>query len=293
MSTRDLTGSVAVVTGGTGGIGLHTATALARAGADVVITGRDTGRAAAAVDTMRAAVGHRRIEALVADLTRVDEVRGLADQILTRHPRLAVLVNNAGHVPAARTESADGIETALAVNALAPFVLTRELTPALMAGAPARVVNLSGGFPVRLRPDDLQQGTNWNAMIAYSHAKLVLLALTLEQAHRLDPTRVTVTAVYPGSAVTAMSEGISSSAFPPLMRPFWPLIRRTRKQAQDVSRSTVSAALDPSWEGRTGLYLSPGAQERAWPRDVRDGALRARLWDAAETLTNLPTTSTA
>lgn len=292
--TPDPSGQVAVVTGGTGGIGLHTAIAVARAGAHVIVTGRDPDRASAATERIRSDAGHPRVEAVLADMSRQEDVRRLATDLRSRHGRVDVLVNNAGHVPAARAETGDGVETALAVNALAPFLLTQLLLPELEAAAPARVVHVSGGGPVRIREADLQWRQEWPpGLTAYSHAKSVLLALALEQSRRLDASAVTVNVAYPGFADTAMTRGMTRDQLPWFLLPLWPLMRRSTRPAEEVSRSSVSLALDPRWQGRTGVYVRPDTKERAWPRSVRDPALGARLWTTAETLTGLRSDSRA
>lgn len=288
----DLLGRVAVVTGGTGGIGLHTAIALARAGAHLTVTGRDPARAAAAVERIQRDSGHDRVDVLLADMSQQEDVRRLAADLRSRHDRVDILVNNAGHVPATRTETVDGIESALAVNALAPFLLTGLLMADLRPGTPVRVVHVSGGSPVRIRESDLQLERRWrNGLTAYSHAKSVLLVLAHEQSRRLDAAAVTVNVAYPGFADTAMTRGIAGDQLPWFMRPLWPLMRRSMKQPEEVSRSSVSLALDPRWQGRTGVYLRPDTRERPWPRDARDATLRVRLWEAAEALTGLRTGS--
>src|SRR5688500_19864608 len=121
-------GKTVLITGGTSGIGKAAAVALAAMGANVVIVGRNQERGEVAVEEIRARSHNESVELLLADLSVQSEVRGLAQEFQERHDRIDVLVNNAGLVQSKRTESPDGIETTLAINHLAPFLLDRKST---------------------------------------------------------------------------------------------------------------------------------------------------------------------
>src|SRR5215471_20957716 len=132
-----------LVTGATNGIGLGTAEGLARAGAHVILGARTRERGEAARERVARATGSDRLEVAVADLSVQAEVRRLAEEIAAAHPRLDVLVNNAGIIVSSRRETKDGIELTWGLNYLAPFLLTNLLTDLLVASAPARVVTVS------------------------------------------------------------------------------------------------------------------------------------------------------
>jgi NAD(P)-dependent dehydrogenase (short-subunit alcohol dehydrogenase family) len=135
-------GKVALVTGGTSGIGKATAMALAAMGADVVVVGRDRERGERAAEEIRAQTGGR-VDLALADLSSQAEVRNLAEEFKRRYDRLDVLVNNAGLVQSTRTETVDGLESTFAINHLAPFLLTNLLLDMLKQSAPSRVVTVS------------------------------------------------------------------------------------------------------------------------------------------------------
>jgi NAD(P)-dependent dehydrogenase (short-subunit alcohol dehydrogenase family) len=154
-----LTGRVCVVTGASSGIGKAASIALAKLGASVVLVCRDRirGEAAMAQITSAAAGSCGAPSLELADLASLGQVRGLAAR-LGRLPRIDALVNNAGLIGSSRRTTADGFEYTMAVNHLAPFLLTSLLAPALRASAPARVVTVSSVMhrAALLDPDDLQ-----------------------------------------------------------------------------------------------------------------------------------------
>src|SRR5512143_466396 len=125
--TQDMTGKVCLVTGATSGIGWETAKALAAQGAMVALVGRDAERTQKGVDGIRSQVSGAHVESYLADLSSQEEVRRLAREFQSRHDRLDVLVNNAGAMFPRRMESVDGVEMTLALNHLAPFLLTNLL----------------------------------------------------------------------------------------------------------------------------------------------------------------------
>src|SRR5258706_8111746 len=128
-----LDGRIALVTGATSGIGQETAVGLAARGAQVVLVGRDRARAEAARKDVTERSGNPRVEVLLADFASLEAVRGLAREFSERYPRLDLLVNNAGLVMRKRVLTVDGYETTLAVNHLAPFLLTHLLRERLLA----------------------------------------------------------------------------------------------------------------------------------------------------------------
>ncbi|MFI9005664.1 SDR family NAD(P)-dependent oxidoreductase [Actinosynnema sp. NPDC053489] len=258
----------AVVTAGTGGIGLETAVGLAEAGFRVTVVGRNPDRGAAAVERITAAAPERPARFLAADLSSLGEVRALADRIAADGP-LAVLVNNVGAMFPERRDNVDGVEASFAVNHLSPYLLTELLLPSLEAGAPSRVVAVtSGAIRVAKRsfgavePTGGYYGFHW-----YGRAKLLHLAYALDLARRLDGTGISVFAADPGGAATDMTDGTMRDPriVTPGLRLLWPLVRRTFDRATSGSaaaaaRSSIAAATDPSLDGRTGVVLGPDAR---------------------------------
>src|ERR671933_1106839 len=168
----DLTAATILVTGATDGLGRHVALELAERGATVLGHGRDRGRCEATLEEVRRHTGSERSHYYVADLSSLDAVRGLAEQILSEHQRLDVLVNNAGIISREREETEDGLELTFAVNYLAHFLLTNLLLPLLGDSAPARVVNVASAAQVPIDFGDVMLKRGYDDMTAYAQSKL-------------------------------------------------------------------------------------------------------------------------
>lgn len=257
----------AVVTAGTGGIGLETAKGLAAHGFAVTVVGRDAGRGARAVERIAEVATGGEPRFLAADLSSLGDVRALAARLAAEGP-LKVLVNNVGAMFADRRETVDGIEATFAVNHLSPYLLTELLLDRLRDGGPSRVVNVSSGAILAARrtfaavePPGGYYGFHW-----YGRAKLANLAYTLDLAERLRGSGVSVFAADPGGAATGMTDGTMTSPtiVSPALRLAWPLVRRvfersTAGPASVAARSSVAAATDVSLDGRTGLLIGSRA----------------------------------
>ena len=160
--TSGLENRVCLVTGATSGIGYVTALELARRGATVALAARNQQRAEQCVATIRQESGNSAVDFLLADLSSQDQVRQLAKDFTSRYSHLHILVNNAGCLFWSRRERVDGLEMTLALNHLAPFLLTNLLLPTLEQSAQARIVTVaSDAHSGNTIPfDDLQQNTH-------------------------------------------------------------------------------------------------------------------------------------
>ena len=201
-------GRVAIVTGASAGIGLHTALGLARAGMQVVMVGRNPERAEAARRFVAEQVPAAVLEMALADFSSLDEVRALAADMLARHDRIDVLVNNAGMISRRYAVSAEGYEATLAVNHLAPFLLTYLLLDRLKASAPARIVTVASQAHrgARLEIATMTHPANWTPLSAYGRSKLANILFTRALAKRLDPETVAVSCLHPGVIATGIGD---------------------------------------------------------------------------------------
>lgn len=279
-------GKVALVTGGTSGIGKATATALAAMGAEVVVIGRNPERGEKAVEEIRRD-SDGKVSLMLADLAVQAEVRRLAEEFQERYDTLDVLVNNAGLIQSKRTETPDGIETTLAINHLAPFLLTNLLLDLLKKSAPSRVVTVSSGAEGmgKIDFDDLQSEKRYRGFKVYGTTKLMNIMFTFELAERLRGTGVAATCMHPGAVNTSFGAG-GRSPFTLIFRAFKPFMR-TPEQGADT---LIYLASSPDAEGMTGKYLSDRKVQTA-SREAYDEDLRKRLWEASEQLTGLEVTA--
>ena len=273
-------GKTVLITGGTSGIGKATATALAAMGARVVVTGRNEERGEGAVEEIRRESGGE-VSLMLADLAVQADVRRLAEEFQERHDRLDVLVNNAGVVQSERTETPDGIETTLAVNHLAPFLLTNLLLDLLKRSASSRVITVASEAErwARMDFDDLQSRRKYRGMQVYGMTKLANIMFTFELAERLRGTGVAANCIHPGAVNTSFgtnNRGIMTLLF----RAFKPFMRSPEQGADTV----IYLASSPDVEEMTGKYLSDRklitASDMAYDEDLRE-----RLWEISEELT--------
>jgi NAD(P)-dependent dehydrogenase (short-subunit alcohol dehydrogenase family) len=205
---------VAVVTGASAGIGLHTALGLAQAGMRVVMVGRNPARTEAARRLVAERAPGAAVETALADFAALDEVRALAADILARHDRLDVLVNNAALISPRYAVSAEGYELTVAVNHLAPFLLTNLLLDRLAASAPARVVTVASQAHRGARLDlaTMTHPRNWTPLSAYGRSKLANVLFTRALAKRLDPAIVAASCLHPGMIATDIGDRSGSLA---------------------------------------------------------------------------------
>ncbi len=253
----DLTGQVAVITGASGGIGLETARALASAGATVALGNRNAEKAAAAADDLRASVPGAEVELGELDLTSLASVRAFAAWIAERHDRVNLLINNAGVMATPFGRTADGFELQFGTNHLAHFLLTNLLVPQLLAGAPARIVNLTSN-------GHLMNGIGWedpnfhereySAWPAYAQSKTANILFTLELERRLGDRGVHAYAVHPGLVGTDLFRYLSGDEQARLDRRVEKHGIYTKSPAEGAS-TTVLAATSKELEGSGGSYL--------------------------------------
>ena len=275
---------VCLITGATSGIGKATAMGLANMGASVVMVGRDRGRGVAAMAEIKERSGNASVDLILADVSSQKEVRRLADEFKEAHPRLDVLINNAGVFRSERITTADGIEETFAVNHLAYFLLTNLLLDTLEAGAPSRIVNVASADHgnATIDFDDLQGEKGYTGAKAYSRSKLANVLFTYELARRLRGTGVTVNCLHPGVVGTNLGSGVSG-AFGFVVRALRPLMKSPKKGAE----TSVYLAASPEVEGSSGGYFVKKAEARSSDAS-HDERLAARLWEVSAELTNLP-----
>ena len=274
-------GKVVLITGGTSGIGRAAATALAAMGAEVVVTGRDRERGEAAVEEIRRDSGNERVSLVLADLSVQAEVRRLAEEFRKRHDRLDVLVNNAGLVQSRRVDTPDGLELTLAVNHLAPFLLTDLLLDLLKKSAPSRVITVSSearrGASIDF--DDLQSERRYRGFPVYGMTKMANILFTYELAERLEGTGVVANCLHPGAVSTNFAQN-NRGPIALLFRLFKPFMRSPEQGADTL----VYLASSPEAGELNGKYLTN--RKEVSPAEPRGETSQKWLWEVSEELTN-------
>lgn len=268
---------VILITGGNAGIGRATAERLASLGHTVVLVCRDRGRGEAARREIASSTGNQRVDLLVADLSSQRQIREVASEFLSRYDRLDVLINNAGVLTRRRRVTEDGLELQLAVNHLAPFLLTNLLLERLRGSAPSRVVVVSseahrGG---RIDFSDLQGERSYSGLRAYRQSKLANILFTRELSRRLQGSGVTVNALHPGVVRTGLL--FTGWRIAHLARPF---LRTPERGAE----GSVYLAVSPEVTGVSGRYFVDLRPVEPSPR-AQDPETAKRLWEESEALT--------
>ena len=263
---------VILVTGSTDGLGREVARRLAAGGAHVIVHGRNRERGAALVREIEDSGGSASFHA--ADLASIEEVRALAETILTEYGRLDVLVNNAGiwlNRSNERQLSADGHELHFAVNYLAGYALTRLLLPRLLESAPARIVNVASAAQRPIDFDDPMLEHGYSGGRAYAQSKLAQILFTVDLAEELDGRGVLVAALHPATLMDT-----------PMVREAGVRARSTVDEGADAVMRLITADDIGSGDYYDGLERSR-ANAQAYDEDAR-----ARLRRLSEGLTGIP-----
>ena len=274
---------VVLITGATRGIGRAAAIELARRGAEVAIVGREPDRVRETAEAARTAGGGAPVHEHVADLTRQDEVRRLATEVVERHPRLDVLANNAGALFTERRVTPDGVEETLALNHLAPFLLTSLLRERLAADGGGRIVTTtsdahSGGD---LDLDDLGfERRRFRPIRVYGTSKLANILFTRELTRRNAGGSITATCFHPGVVRSGFGKN-DALLYRAVLTMIGPFARSPAKGA----RSLVWLALDPAAAQLDGAYVID-MKVKEPSAAARDDALAAGLWERSEALTS-------
>ncbi|SFW60983.1 MULTISPECIES: SDR family oxidoreductase [Pseudomonas] len=286
-------GRTAVVTG-TGGLGLQDALALARAGANVIIAGRNPSKGAAAVDQIRQRVPGANVTFGALDLASLESIESFGERLRSSRDSLDLLINNAAVMaPPKREVTCDGFELQFGTNYLGHFALTAQLLPLLRKGNKPRVVSLSS---VAARSgtidfDDLQAQRSYKPMPVYSQSKLACLMFALELQRRSDAGGwgIQSVAAHPGiSRTDLLPNGAGARSVPGMARRYmWFLFQ----PAAQGALPTLFAATSPQAQG--GVYYGPDrlGETRGYPAIAKvpaqalDTSVAARLWLESQGLT--------
>lgn len=294
LAGLDLAGARAIVTGASGGLGEETARALASKGAAVTLAARDAAKTAAAAAQIRQSTGNPRVDTGELELDKPASVQDFAHAWLAKYDRLDLLINNAGVMACPLTRTVEGWELQFATNHLGHFLLTSLLVPALTAGAPARIVNLSSAGHRRSAvdlADPHYEHRPYDPFEAYGQSKTANIWFSMELNKRLAASGVTAFAVHPGGIITDLGRHLSDE----LRASMTKQIQESGMQLKSVpagAATSVWAATASELDGRGGLYLEdcqvaqPAADSgtSGYAPHAYDEAGAAKLWALSEQL---------
>jgi NAD(P)-dependent dehydrogenase (short-subunit alcohol dehydrogenase family) len=283
-------GRLAVVTGANTGLGLETAQVLAARGASVVLAVRDIEKGKHAAARIAATAPGANVMVQPLDLTSLDSIRAAADELRAKHPRIDLLINNAGVMFTPKQTTGDGFELQFGTNHLGHFALTGLLLEQLLAVPGSRVVTVSSlahRLGARINFDDLQSERSYSRVAAYSQSKLANLLFTYELQRRLSGVGTTIAvAAHPGLADTELAR------YTPAIAAFF-YARVVSQTAAMGALPVLRAATDPGVLG--GQYYGPDGflGARGYPDlaessgQSHDTAIQRRLWTVSEALTGV------
>ena len=278
-------GRVALVTGGTDGIGRAVALGLARRGDRVLFVGRDTGRGKRVLAALRETRPGADHAFLPADLSLLSETARVADEVARRTDRLDAVVFCAGILSTVPEWTGEGLERNFVLNYLSRYLLARRLLPALTEAPSGRLVLVSnaGMYGDTLDFDDLQYRSGKPGMRVAGRTQFANDLLAVELAERLRRTRVEVTCVFPGVTDTAFLR--NARGVPRIARLLGPLLLRlVASSPESAARTPVFLAQDAGAVGKGGRFYGPGLKERRIPHRAQRPERRRRLWAASEQL---------
>jgi NAD(P)-dependent dehydrogenase (short-subunit alcohol dehydrogenase family) len=288
----DQSGRVAIVTGANSGLGYDTAAVLAEKGAQVVLAVRNLDKGNEAADRIKKASPNAVVSTQELDLTSLDSVRKAADELRAAHPRIDLLINNAGvmYVPARETTK-DGFEMQFGTNHLGHFALTGQLLDNILPVEGSRVVTISSvghRLMARIHFEDPHLERKYNRVEAYGQSKLANLLFTYELQRRLKAkgTPTVALAAHPGFSDTELMRYL-----PDFIPDF--LWRMATQPAEKGALPTLRAATDPGAQG--GQYYGPDGigEVKGNPKVVASSAqshnedIQRRLWTMSEELTGV------
>jgi NAD(P)-dependent dehydrogenase (short-subunit alcohol dehydrogenase family) len=279
----NMRGKVIVITGATSGIGQVAAQKLAGMGARIVLVARDKARGEATLSLLRSQSAGPAHSVHYADLSRLAEMKRVANGIAAAEPRIDVLINNAGALFNRRQQTEDGLECTFATNHAAYFVITLGLRERLLAAAPARVINtaMHAHRGAKLDFGDLQMEKGYRGFKAYSRSKLCNILFTRELARRLAGSGVAANSLHPGFVATRFGDqgrGVGPSIFR--------FLKRFALSPEQGAETIVYLASSDTPAGLSGEYFYK-CRVTIPSKEAQDDVTAQRLWQETARLASL------
>ncbi len=283
-STASMSGKVCIISGATSGVGLEAARRLAEGGAHIVMVCRNKNKADVVREELTSAQ-HVPVDIIIADFSRLEDVRSAAARILAVYPKIDVLINSAGLHSTKRTYTPEGFETVFCVNHLASFLFTMLLLDRLKESSPSRIiqVNSEGHRFNGLDPDDLDwKKRHYTGLRGYGASKTAQLLTVWELAGQLKGSGVTVNALHPGDVRTNIGSNNGRLYRFFLHHVTWHFL----KDPVISGDAIYYLASSPEMNDISGRFFNLTIEEKPAPHAL-DRNLGKRIWDISRTLTGL------
>jgi NAD(P)-dependent dehydrogenase (short-subunit alcohol dehydrogenase family) len=262
------------ITGATDGVGKLVSLDLAKQNKDatIILHGRNKEKLQSTINAIKNKTDNNNIDGFIADFSALEDVRKLAQDILSKYDCINILINNAGAGFAAARYGKDGTETRMTVNYFAPFLLTRLLLPAIKKAAPSRIVNVSSAGQSSIHFDDIMLNKNFDGIKAYTQSKLALMMFTIDLAEELKNDNVTVNALHPGTYLD--TNMVNDAGITPL------------GTAQSGANAEIYLATSPDLKNITGKYFNVKHESKAHAQ-AYDSNARKKLKELSLKITGL------
>lgn len=281
---------LAIVTGGTEGVGFQDVLALAAAGWSVIMTGRDPQKGSASIAQIHSIHKHAKVTFEKLDLASLSSISNFAGRMQEKGNAIDLLINNAGVMtPPKRIETTDGFELQFGTNYIGHFALTARLLPLLRKAKDARVVTVSSvaNRQGKINFDDLQSILSYSPMVAYAQSKLADLVFALELQRQSDSNNWGIKSMcaHPGvSRTNLLITGAGRWSVPGIVRTLLPFLFQSPAQG---ALPTLFAATSPDAKG--GCYYGPDkmGEIRGFPSlakipsQAEDKQVAAKLWEVS------------
>jgi retinol dehydrogenase 14 len=245
-----------LITGATSGIGRAAAFSLARKGADLILLGRNQEKGEAVARQIGSTCKGTTVSFYTVDLSLLGQVRNVSETIRSNHPRVDVLINNAGARFDKFQLTSEGNELTFATNHLGHFLLTASLWETMRDKADSRIINVSSGAHEGAKDfsiEDLTVPALYNGKKAYAYAKLSNLLFTYDLSERLKPFNITVNAMHPGGVATNFSR--NNGLFAWLKHVAYYIFKRNLLTPEQGAQTIIHLACSSAVNGKSGGYF--------------------------------------
>ncbi|TGM05221.1 SDR family NAD(P)-dependent oxidoreductase [Leptospira jelokensis] len=270
---------IILVTGATDGIGRVCVQSFAKSKHELILVGRNRDKLSALVSSLQ--VQGVKVHSYVADLSLVKDTFALAETIRNQHPKIDVLLNNAGAYFDKRTVTNEGLESTFALNHLNYFILSLGLLPSLKAAEQGRIINVASRAHegVELDFKDLLAENQYSGWKQYQRSKLMNIYFSYELAERLNQTKITVNCLHPGFVKTKF--GQNNEGLAKILLTF---AQNIFAISEDKGAETsIFLATDPSLSSTSGKYFVKKKESKSSPVSY-DKTARRNLWTYTEDL---------